>query len=132
MSETTVSIEKYREILSQSAMKDAKIQHLTESLKDAEYLLTQFKTEKDSVMSAERDEAIDQIVFLTKGKTTKESLKDASKETIATSLKTALQMTTPSSIAIMRQADIDAAKMKKPEFTVGYKNPESGKWEGGL
>ena len=131
MSETSVPIEKYREVLSQSSMKDAEIQHLKESLKDAEFLLTRIQTEKASIDLADRDEAINMVVSLSKGKVTKESLKDTATETINRMAELAVKITPPSAITIMRQAEQDAAKPKSPG-TVGIYDQISGKFNGGV
>jgi hypothetical protein len=128
---TTVPIEKYREVLSQSQMKDAKIQHLEESLHDAEFLLNRIKTEKDSIDKADREAAIDLVVSLSKSKITKESLKDTDTETINRMAELAVTITPPSAISLMRQAEINAQK-EKPPGTVGFFNSESKKWEGGM
>jgi hypothetical protein len=130
MSETTVPIEKYREILSQSAMKDAEIQHLKESLHDAEFLLTRIQTEKASIDQADRDEAISMVVSLSKGKVTKESLKDTATETINRMAELAVKITPPSTITVMRQAEADAAK-PKTFGTVGSYDQTTGKFNGG-
>jgi hypothetical protein len=128
---TQVPIEKYREVLSQSAMKDAEIQHLKDSLHDAEFMLNRIKTEKDSIDKADREDAIDLVVSLSKGKVTKESLKDTSTETINKMAEMAVKLTPPSTITLMRQAEADAAKPKTPG-TVGTYDQTSGKYVGGL
>lgn len=132
MSENTIPIEKYREVLSKSEMKDAEIQHLKESLHDAEYLLNRIKTEKDSIDQADRDEAIDLVVSLSKGKFTKDSLKDTPTETINRMAELAVKLTPPSAITIMRQAEVDAAKPPKSPGTVGSYDQTTGKFNGGV
>jgi hypothetical protein len=129
---TSVPIEKYREVLAISDMKDAEIKQLKESLKDAEFLLARVQSEKASIDQAVRAEEIDQIVLLTKGKTTKESLKDASMETIATTLKSVRDMAPTSVVYLMRQAEADAAKPPALGANgTGTLNQQTGKWEGG-
>jgi hypothetical protein len=129
--DTTVPIAKYREVLAICEMKDAKIEHLTESLNNAEYLLTRIQTEKASIDQADREEAIDLVVSLSKGKVTKDSLKDTDTETINRMAEVAVKITPPSAITIMRQAEIDAGKPKSPG-TVGSYDQNARKFEGGL
>ena len=129
--DNTVPIEKYREALAKSSMKDAEIERLKESLHDAEYLLQRMQAEKASIDQADRDEAIDIVVSLSKGKITKEYLKDVDTETINRMAELAVKITPPSTISIMRQAEMDAAK-PKILGTVGGFNQQNGKYEGGL
>ena len=129
--QTTVPIEKYREVLSQSAMKDAEIQHLKDSLHDAEFLLGRIQTEKASIDQADRDEAIDLVVSLSKGKVTKDSLKDTGTETINKMAEMAVKLTPPSAITLMRQAEADAAK-PKTHGTMGRYDQITKTYVGGL
>lgn len=131
MSETTVPIEKYREVTTQSALKDAEIKQLKQSLADAEFLLNRIKTEKDSIDAAQREDAVAVVVRLSKGAITKDSLKDVPTETVNRMAELALQITPASTVQIMRQAEADAAKPKN-QGTVGYWNPTTKQWEGGV
>jgi hypothetical protein len=132
--ETTVPIEKYREVLSASSRKDAEIQQLKNALKDAEFLLNSIKAEKDSIDKASREEAIDTIVTLSKGKITKDSLKDTPIETINKMAELALNITPPSAITIMRQKEADQNKSHKhpaEQNGPGIYDQTTDKWVGG-
>ncbi len=132
MSEATVPIEKYREITSQSALKDAEITQLKQALADAEFLLKRIKTEKDSIDAAEREEAINIVVNSSSGKIKKDDLKDVATETINRMAEVALKVMSPSAVQVMRQREADQNKAPTLDaMGTGTFNQETGKWEGG-
>jgi len=127
--DTTVQIENYREVLSQSHMKDAEIKTLKESLHDVEYMLERINAEKVSVVQADVD--IGKNLLVSIGKYTMDELKDKTPATIFDMAEVALRNAQPSYVSILRQREAD--QNKPPVLgTVGAYNQNTGKFEGGI
>lgn len=129
--EITVPIEKYREALAKFEAKDAECKRLTEQLKDDAFLLEKFDTEKTVAEKAEKDIAIEEIVKLSGGKITKDSLQNDTMSELSKQLKIAHDIAPKSFISVMREHD-EAQRKPKPLGTVGSYNQDTKTYEGGI
>ena len=130
--ETTVPIEKYREVLSKLEAKDAECKRLTEQVKDDQYMLEKFSSDAAIEEKAQKDEAIETIFALSKGKITKESLVGDSLSELNKQVKLAHEIAPKSFISVMREHDEEMRKPRPSLGTVGTYNQATGKYEGGI
>lgn len=128
---TTVTLEEHTIALKTIASQKSEIKQLTDQLQEATDAFTLLKTKFDVATAAEKDTLIKELVTDSKGKLTVEILKDDSLEDLYLRKETIAIAEPKNFLSVMRAKDEDAQK-QKPQGTVGFYNPETKKWEGGV
>lgn len=118
-------------VLAKVSSLETKLSIAQKQVDESTEAMTIMKKQFDAAAVTEKDAVIDELVIDSNGRLTKESLKEHNLKELYF-LKDNLDKAEPKSfVSVMRQKEADAVK-PKPQGTVGFWNPETKKWEGGI
>ena len=129
--QTTVPFADHKTALGKIASQTTRITQLEKQLTEATDALLILRTKFDAAENAEKDDLINKLEKDSNGKLTKEYLAAHTLSELYL-VQDALTVAEPKGfVSVMQQREKDAEE-KKPLGTVGYLNPDTKKWEGGV